>query len=81
MRREPEHIRHEPNDNDAWKCICGNTGSRDGFYPIDETSHEVEPTAADWRTGLYCCTTCGRVIDPESLEVVRRIDPNTFERL
>lgn len=74
MQQTSEVIVHEPHGRDAWVCICGNTPSDAGFYPIDEANHEVEPTLEDWKTGHYACRQCGRVIDPDSLRVVRRID-------
>jgi hypothetical protein len=78
---EPEVISHEPQDDTAWICICGNTPSDDGFCPVDAANHEVEPTLADWTTGHYACNQCGRVINPATLAVVRRIDPKTLVRL
>ena len=44
-------ISHEPEDRDAWICLCGNTSSADGFCPIDYGINEVEPTEKDWTTG------------------------------
>jgi hypothetical protein len=76
-----EHIIREPGDKDAWVCICGNTPSDDGFYPIDEDDHEVEPTAKDWKTNQYFCNRCGRVIEQDSLEVVRQLDPKKIVKL
>jgi hypothetical protein len=62
-----EHITHEPRNNEAWVCICGNKPARDGFYTCDEAGNEVEPTATDWKTGWYVCARCGRMIDFETL--------------
>ena len=76
-----EHITREDGDKDAWVCICGNMPSENGFYPIDEDNHEVEPTVKDWTTNQYFCNQCGRVIDQDSLEVVRKLDPQTIVRL
>lgn len=76
-----EHITHDDNDKDAWICICGNTPSDSGFYPIDNDSHEVEPTEKDWATNQYFCAKCGRVIDMETLEVVRKLEPAEIVRL
>jgi hypothetical protein len=75
-----EHIKHEAGDHDAWVCLCGNTPSDDGFYPIDEGNHEVEPTPEEWKTNQYFCNRCGRVIDPDTLEVVRKLDPASIVR-
>lgn len=63
-------ITHEPSDKDAWKCICGNYPGGDGFYPCDAHGNEVEPTREAWTTGLYVCAQCGRIINPDTLEVV-----------
>jgi len=79
--QEEKAITHEPQDKDAWVCICGNMPSEAGFYPIDETNHEVEPTAEDWKTNQYSCNQCGRVIDQSTLEVVRQLDPTTIVKL
>lgn len=76
-----ESIIHEPHDTDAWVCICGNTPSGDGFYPIDAGHREVEPTEKDWKTNQYFCNQCGRIVDQDSLEVVRRLDPRAIVRL
>jgi hypothetical protein len=76
-----ERIRHEDGSEDAWVCICGNTPSGDGFYPIDQNDHEVEPTAKDWTTNQYFCGRCGRVINQATLEVERRLVPDTIVRL
>lgn len=79
-KQPPEKIHGTPNSDD-WTCLCGNAPERDGFYPIDETVNEVEPTPEDWTTDCYACVDCGRVIDSETCEVVRRIDPSEFVRL
>jgi hypothetical protein len=62
-------------------CICGNTPSDDGFYPINEKNEEVEPTAEDWKTDEYYCNRCGRVINQNTLEVVRRLNLNDIKKL
>lgn len=76
-----EHIRHEKGNLDAWVCLCGNTPSDAGFYPIDASNHEVEPTTEAWKTNQYFCAQCGRVIDQDTLKVVRRLDPALIERI
>jgi hypothetical protein len=75
-----ESIQHEKGDRDAWICLCGNTPADDGFYPIDEQNHEVEPTPKDWTTNEYFCGRCGRIIDQKTLRIVRRLDPATIMR-
>ena len=67
-------IAHEYKDTDAWICICGNTTSSGGFGPVDESNHIVEPAEETWRTGHYICVECGRVIDPDTLAVVRVVN-------
>jgi hypothetical protein len=49
-----EHIEHENGNDEAWICLCGNSPSDDGFYPIDEDNHEVEPTPSEWKTNQDC---------------------------
>lgn len=77
----PEHITHQGDDPDAWLCICGNNTFSSGFFPINDKNEEVEPTPEAWQTNQYCCAQCGRVIDQDSLEVVRRVDLGTIPRL
>ena len=70
-----ERISHEPNNPEAWICLCGNKPVGDGFFPCDASGNEVEPTPADWTTGCYACARCGRIIDQKSLAVVGRSVP------
>lgn len=67
-----EFISCEPGYGDAWVCICGNTPCGNGFYPCDENGNQVEPTAKEWKTDLYVCDPCGRMIHFETLEVIGR---------
>jgi hypothetical protein len=67
---DKEKISHEAGDRDGWICICKNTPAGGGFYTCDENGNEVEPTNAAWKTGLYVCADCGRIIDFQTLEVV-----------
>jgi hypothetical protein len=76
---EKERISSERHDEHAWVCICKNTPGDDGFYTCDKEGNEVEPTAKEWTTGLYVCNRCGRIIDPETLEVVGRKAVTVFE--
>ena len=55
-------------EKDEWVCECSNTPADDGFYPCDRTGKEVEPTVSDWKTGLYVCAQCGRLIDSHTGE-------------
>lgn len=65
-----EHINHEPENPEAWICVCGNTPDANGFYPCDRDGREVAPTPSGWTTGCYVCVGCGRIIDQKSLEVL-----------
>ena len=67
---EKEFISHEAGDHYAWICVCGNTPCGGGFFECDERGNQVEPTAAAWTTDLYVCDQCGRMINPDTLEVV-----------
>lgn len=67
-----ERITHEPDNEEAWICICGNTPSGGGFYPCDKEGNEMEPViGSDW-DGLYVCADCGRILHQDTLEVVGR---------
>jgi hypothetical protein len=74
----PEYITEDPPGSEWWVCLCKNTPDGSGFYPIDETVNEVPPTEDDWKTNCFCCMACGRVIDVDSLQVMRQIDPRHF---
>lgn len=76
-----EHITHENDNPEAWVCICGNTPSSDGFYPINSKNEEVEPVPEDWDTNQLFCNKCGRVIDQDTLEVVKQLEPASIARL
>ena len=65
-----EKITHEPQDIDAWVCLCGNTPSDSGFYPCDNLGNEVEPViGGSWDEVNYVCNQCGRIINQNTLEV------------
>jgi hypothetical protein len=67
--------------SDDFLCICGNTATAYGFYPINDQNEEVEPTVQDWTTNQYACFKCGRIIDQESLAVVRRVALRDIKQL
>lgn len=67
-----EHITAEQTDNEAWRCICGNTPGSDGFFPCNQRGDEIEPTIASGWVYLYVCARCGRIIKQATLEVVGR---------
>lgn len=66
-------ISHEPHDEDAWECLCGNTPDNEGFYACTRDGYAVDPTPKLWKENLYMCFSCGRVIDMYSLEVVNKV--------
>jgi hypothetical protein len=70
LMTQPEIIKYETGNTEAWICICGNQPPEDGFYPCDRAGNEMEP-AGDW-SGLYVCLRCGRIIEQSSLRVVGR---------
>ena len=43
--------------------------STGGFAACDEKGVPVEPDL-DWTAWLYVCGICGRIIDPDTMEVV-----------
>ncbi len=65
-------ITHEPNDRDAWICVCGNMPADGGFYPCDEQGKEMEPTIGSNWNGLYVCGDCGVIIDQDTLEIINK---------
>jgi len=68
-----EKITHEPGNDEAWVCICGNRPDADGFYPCDKNGNEMEPVEG-WED-IYVCLKCGRIFKQDTLEVVGR-NPN-----
>lgn len=65
-----EFIQHEPDDETAWICLCGNTPDSDGFTQCDRNGATVEPMEqSDW-SGLYRCERCLRIIDQSDRMVV-----------
>lgn len=61
-----------------WACLCGNQPWESGFYPCDAAGNEVDPTPTDWTTNWYVCAQCGRIIDQDTLKVVKIVDINTI---
>jgi hypothetical protein len=64
-------ITYEGSDPDAWVCICGNTPCDDGFQTCDKQGNDLEPTKESGWNGLYYCVRCNRVIDQDTLEVIK----------
>jgi hypothetical protein len=66
-----EFLTHEPANDEAWECVCGNTPVSDGFFSCNSNGDEVEPVRGQWED-LYVCARCGRIIRQGTLEVVGR---------
>ena len=64
-----EHIKHEPDNPEAWICICGNRPVADGFFSCDKQGKEIEPDEL-WIEPLYVCNRCGRIIHQDTLKVL-----------
>ena len=69
-----EIITHEPQDEDAWICLCGNMPSDDGLYPCDEIGQEIEPLLGSGWDELYACGRCERIIRQRTLTIVAPLD-------
>lgn len=67
-----EYIYQDPEDVQAWECICGNTTCRAGFTSCDSAGNEMQPTIDSGWQDLYLCLECGRIIDQTTLEVIGR---------
>ncbi len=52
MKRK-EYITHDPADNEAWICICGNKPEHDGFFPCEDDGNEVSPDKGGLWVNLY----------------------------
>lgn len=67
-------ITHEPQDKDAWVCICGNMPSENGFYSCDASGAladgAMDESANGWDGKHYLCNQCKRVIDGDTLQIV-----------
>jgi hypothetical protein len=68
---QKEYLTHEPGNEGAWECVCGNKPDSDGFFPCDSDGDEVEPVKGQWED-LYVCARCGRIIQQGTLKVVGR---------
>ncbi len=62
------HITHEPQDVDAWVCLCGNMPSDDGFYSCTIDGVDCEPDH-EWNGIYYKCNNCAGRIDQTTLEI------------
>ena len=72
---------------DGWDCVCGNA-DRDkaagfayaGFTPCTTQGEPTVPYTRQWRSGLWLCKGCGRIIyaTREKAEVVGFAVDNTL---
>lgn len=53
-------------NNEQWRCLCGNTDGDAGFRPCGEDRSPVAPIGAGSWLSLYLCLRCGRIIDAAS---------------
>ena len=65
---------------DEWECRCGNTHYSEGFEPCDEFGEEVTAELGPWDGALYVCTRCWRVINGNTLEVLRHAEAAVIEK-
>ena len=65
---------------DKWECRCGNTYELDGFEPCDEFGLEVPAELGPWDGALYVCTKCWRVINSNTLEIIRDVEDAVIEK-
>jgi len=64
---------------DKWECRCGNTHGSEGFEPCDEFGAEVPAELGPWDGALYVCTRCWRVINGNTLEILRHAEAAIIE--
>jgi hypothetical protein len=64
-------------DNGWWICLCGNTWAKQGWFPIEERTEDLEPgrQAAGGDpfaspSNLGACNRCGLIVNADSLEFV-----------
>lgn len=72
-----EFIQHEPHDETAWICLCGNTPDADGFTPSDVNGETIEPTTESRWDGIYRCDRCLRIIAQRNLKVIN-VAPKSY---
>jgi len=65
-------IKTEEGYPDVWICTCGNTPNSEGFYACDIKGNEVEPTPELWDGIHYKCSSCGNIINQDTLEIVNK---------
>lgn len=52
----------------CWLCWCGNSSRKKGFYPVNAEGNYQRDLLGRGR--YYACSQCGRIIEPETLEIV-----------
>jgi len=52
----------------------------DGFEPCDEFGAEVPAELGPWDGALYVCTRCWRVINGNTLEILRDVEEAVIEK-
>ena len=65
---------------DKWECRCGNTHESEGFGPCDEFGKEVPAELGPWDGALYVCTRCWRVINGDTLEILRHAEATVIDK-
>ena len=55
----------------VWECRCGNSTESEGFIACDEEGLEVPEELGPWDGVLRACQRCWRVINGDTLEVLR----------
>ena len=65
---------------DKWECRCGNTHESEGFEPCDEFGKEVLAELGPWDGALYVCTRCWRVINGDTLEILRHTEAAVIDK-
>ena len=68
------------NSEDKWECRCGNTHESEGFDPCDEFGEVVPAELGPWDGILYVCTRCWRVINGNTLEILRVTEVEVVEK-
>ncbi len=52
----------------VWKCWCGNTSRKAGFYPCNAEGEYQRDIFG--RGKFYACSRCGRIVEPKTLHFV-----------
>jgi len=65
---------------DFWECRCGNTHSSEGFAPCDELGEIVPAELGPWDGVLNVCVRCWRIVNGNTLEVLRRTRAEVIEK-